>query len=381
MTRVAIEKVEVGGRTPIYEQAYTACSVANGHVITDGCDGYEIEVINDDTTDDVVVTATRIACPLCDASTEPTEYDPLTPPTAPVIALDEVSGNVTAGTHSVKVSFVTADGESLPSAKSNVVTADGTHQKLTTTVPVSLHAAVTARNVYMSEAGDAGPWKLAGTVADNTTGTLQINVADGSLTTSAPTADTALPLSVGSVTVAAGERGRMGPFPASLYGQGTTGQDLYLTVSGDGADNSAVLAVPCLPFTATPSTPDTSRVVGDEAVIAKVTPPERAGDDDEAPTALDNVNGMVVVGGCDDYYLQIKNDHISDALTVTAGRVACPVCGYGTDPSGMGAVVVAAGDTGYLGPLPASLYGQGATLTDLYLTASHGSGTIVALPA
>jgi hypothetical protein len=379
-TKVELEQVSVSGRTPIAEQAYTPCSVANGHIVTDGCDGFEVEVINDDSTDSVTVVATRVACPLCLATADPTIYETLAPPAAPSIALEEATdGLVTPGSRSVKVTFLTADGESLPSAKSNVVTADSSHEKILTTLDISTDARVTARGVYMSEAGDAGPWKLVDTVDDNTTVSFEINVADGSLTDAAPTTDDALPVLQGTLTVAAGERGRFGPFPASLYGSGTSGNDLYLSVSGDGADNSSLLAVPCLPYVATPAAVDLTREVDTETAVASVTPPARAGDEDEAPTAL--AASMVMVGGCDDFYFQVRNTDGANPLTVAAERVACPVCGYGTDPSGQGSITVAHGDTGYLGPLPASLYGQGATGTDVYLTSTTTTGTIVALPA
>ena len=118
-------------------------------------------------------------------------------PTTPVVAAlaGAGAGNVTNGTHSYKVTFVTAHaGESGPTATSNVVnvTNNAVDGKVNLTgVPLG-SAAVTSRKIYRTTTGDVTPYKLVGTIADNVTTTFQDNVADGSLGASAPTGATFL---------------------------------------------------------------------------------------------------------------------------------------------------------------------------------------------
>ncbi len=103
------------------------------------------------------------------------------------------AGNVDDGTHSYKVTFVTAEGETDPNIKSNVVTvADkATDGKVDLTSiplgPTSGGPTVTDRKIYRTVAGDTGDWKLLTTIADNTTTIYTDNTADGSLGAAAPT--------------------------------------------------------------------------------------------------------------------------------------------------------------------------------------------------
>lgn len=102
---------------------------------------------------------------------------------------------VTAGTHSYKVTFVTAGGETEAGSVSNTVTtAAGNLQVNITALPVSDYPGVTSRKIYRTAAGNAitGPWLLQSTISDNTATTATDNVADGSLTTTAPTSNTAI---------------------------------------------------------------------------------------------------------------------------------------------------------------------------------------------
>lgn len=116
-------------------------------------------------------------------------------PTAPTAALASPAapGNVTDGLHSWKVTYVTANGETTPSAASGQVTVadQATNGQVTITIPVSPDYGVTARKVYRTVAGDAGSYLLVGTVANNTATTFTDNVADGSLGAAAPSANTA----------------------------------------------------------------------------------------------------------------------------------------------------------------------------------------------
>ncbi len=103
------------------------------------------------------------------------------------------AGNVDDGTHSYKVTFVTAEGETDPNIKSNVVTVadkatDG--QVNLTSIPLgptSGGPTVTDRKIYRTVAGDTGNWKLLTTIADNTTTTYTDNTADAGLGADAPT--------------------------------------------------------------------------------------------------------------------------------------------------------------------------------------------------
>lgn len=113
--------------------------------------------------------------------------DQVTAPGAPVAALAGLgAGNVNNGTHSYKVTFVTAVGETEAGTASNVVTTSGGNgQVALSSIPVSSSALVTARKIYRTEAGGVD-YKLLTTIANNTATTFADNVADGSLTTAAP---------------------------------------------------------------------------------------------------------------------------------------------------------------------------------------------------
>lgn len=94
------------------------------------------------------------------------------------------------GTYLCCVTFVTAAGETLPSAEVQVVVSS---QKISWSgIPVSSGlSGVTARKLYRTAAGGAaGTEKLVATIADNTTTTYTDNVADGSLGAAVPTVDT-----------------------------------------------------------------------------------------------------------------------------------------------------------------------------------------------
>jgi hypothetical protein len=98
------------------------------------------------------------------------------------------AGNVDNGTHSYKVTFVTALGETEAGTVSNIVTvADKTvNGKVALTSIPTGDGTVTQRKIYRTVAGDAAPWKLLTTLADNTTTTYTDNTADASLGANAP---------------------------------------------------------------------------------------------------------------------------------------------------------------------------------------------------
>lgn len=116
-------------------------------------------------------------------------------PGAPTAALAGAgAGNVEAGAHSYKVTFVAGSTETEGGAKSSPVTVvdkavDG--KVALTNIPVSTDSGVTARKVYRTIA-DADPtvaanFLLLTTIANNTATTFTDNVADGSLGAAAPT--------------------------------------------------------------------------------------------------------------------------------------------------------------------------------------------------
>lgn len=135
------------------------------------------------------------------------------------------AGNVNNGDHSYKVTFVSPAGESVASAKSNVVTtAAGDGQVALTDVPVG-PAGTTDRNIYRTDAGDAAPWKLIGTIADNVTTTFADNIADGA--GAAAPADTG---AAAQVTIPVGPTG-------------TVSRKVYRTDAGDGGNHKLVATV------------------------------------------------------------------------------------------------------------------------------------------
>lgn len=115
----------------------------------------------------------------------------LTPPTAPTAGTPTAGGSVTAGTHTYKVTFVNATGESLPSVASSSITAVTTTGQ---TVPLTDIATgptgTVSRKIYRTVAGNTGNYKLLTTIADNTTVIFSDTIADGSLGADAPTVDT-----------------------------------------------------------------------------------------------------------------------------------------------------------------------------------------------
>ena len=130
------------------------------------------------------------------------------------------AGNIENGTHSYKVVFVSPTGDTLPSAKSNVVTVvDKTlqGQVALTAIPVGPTGTV-SRKVYRTVATDVAPWKLLATIANNVDTTYTDNTADGGLGANAPVADAGkVKVSVGNIPV--------GPV-------GTTARKLYRTLTG-----------------------------------------------------------------------------------------------------------------------------------------------------
>jgi|GEM_PF-7070649 hypothetical protein len=106
---------------------------------------------------------------------------------APALVSDSTPGQVTAGAHSLAVTFVTASGETSASPLSAPVTADASHTKINANnIPIGPYG-VTQRKLYMTTAGGgAGTLGLVTTINDNTTTTAVITTPDGSLGAAPP---------------------------------------------------------------------------------------------------------------------------------------------------------------------------------------------------
>lgn len=109
-------------------------------------------------------------------------------PTAPTVALVTAAGNVTAGAHRVLWTFVTTDGETEAGIASASVTTDGAHGQIDSSVPIG-GTAVIARRGYMTAAGGSTFLRIV-EIADNSTTTYRINIADAGLGVQAPTVNT-----------------------------------------------------------------------------------------------------------------------------------------------------------------------------------------------
>lgn len=144
-------------------------------------------------------------------------------PTTPSGALAGAAGNLSNGDYKLKVTYVTAEGETLPSTESSAVTvADNTVDgQIDWTFPVSTNQLVTSRKLYRTIAGGSA-FKLLTTIANNTGTTYTDNTADGSLGADAPTAAT-----VQSAVVETSST------TAKIVGQAESATTIRLALSGE----------------------------------------------------------------------------------------------------------------------------------------------------
>ena len=107
------------------------------------------------------------------------------------LASPAVAGNVTAGAHRYRATFVTADGETETGTVSAAVTVSdaAVNGKVALTAIPLGSSAVTARKLHRTAAGGS-TFLLLATLADNTTTTYTDNIADASLGAGAPSANT-----------------------------------------------------------------------------------------------------------------------------------------------------------------------------------------------
>lgn len=150
-------------------------------------------------------------------------------PNAPTAALAGAgAGNVDNGTHSYKITYVTASGESIGSPASNVlnVTDNSTNGQVALTGIGKGNGNVTARKIYRTVAGDTGAYMLVGTLNDNSTTTFTDNVADSSLGADIPTDNTTL-----DTTIRTNSAGTFLPNNYSLNLAGTDGNNGVLSIT------------------------------------------------------------------------------------------------------------------------------------------------------
>jgi parallel beta-helix repeat protein len=119
-------------------------------------------------------------------------FTKLSSPGALTVGTPSAGGAVTIGTHSYKVTFVTANGETTGGTVSSQVnvTTGGTQTVPLTAIPTG-PAGTTQRKIYRTVAGDTGNYLLLTTLADNSTTTYNDTTADGSLGAAAPASNTA----------------------------------------------------------------------------------------------------------------------------------------------------------------------------------------------
>lgn len=139
------------------------------------------------------------------------------------------AGNVEDGAHGYKVTFVTSEGESLPSSAVSVTVADKTTngKVALSAIPISKLSDVTSRKVYRTVAGGS-TYKLLATISDNTTTTYTDNIADASLGADSPTVNTMLSYDIIKLTERTNDR----PIPIIPY-------DEFIGIYPDPTANSA----------------------------------------------------------------------------------------------------------------------------------------------
>jgi len=118
--------------------------------------------------------------------------------TPPVISAGTSPG--LTGTYEYVVTFVTADGETLPSNPSNFLAVSNVKVNLTG-IPTGAAGLVTKRRLYRDKNG-TGTYRFVAEIADNTTTTYTDNIADATVAAAqaAPTVDSATVVTVNAVS-------------------------------------------------------------------------------------------------------------------------------------------------------------------------------------
>lgn len=115
------------------------------------------------------------------------------PSTVAVAGTPTAGGSCTVGTHSYKVTFVTAgdNQQTTPNSASNIITCvGGTGQTVPITSIPTGPLGIIARKLYRTVSGNGGSYLLLTTINDNTTTGFSDTIADGSLGAAAPVSNT-----------------------------------------------------------------------------------------------------------------------------------------------------------------------------------------------
>jgi len=114
----------------------------------------------------------------------------LSAPIAPIANTPVSGGNITPGTHSYKIVYITTFGDltTTTGAASNQINAvTGTGQTVTVSnIPIGPQNIVTARQIYRTKTGDSGNYYLLATIKDNINTTYVDTIDDSQLTIVAP---------------------------------------------------------------------------------------------------------------------------------------------------------------------------------------------------
>jgi hypothetical protein len=163
--------------------------------------------------------------PYSEVSLNGQQFAKLSTPGAPSVGSPTTGGSVDIGTHSYKVTFVTANGETTGGTASGTVnvTTSGTQTVPLTAIPTGA-TGTTARNIYRTVAGNTGNYLLVGTINNNTTTTFNDTVADASLGVAAPSSN--------SATTSTNN--------ASLSWNAVTGATSYRIYRGTSSNNESV---------------------------------------------------------------------------------------------------------------------------------------------
>ncbi|MFB3883533.1 MAG: hypothetical protein ACE149_19885 [Armatimonadota bacterium] len=112
---------------------------------------------------------------------------PLALPGAPTLAL-AAGTELGIGLYQYAITFVTANGETIPGAQAEITTTSGNQRVQLSSIPIG-PGGPTARRIYRSAVG-GGQKKLVATIADNMTTAYLDQIADAGLGANAPTLNT-----------------------------------------------------------------------------------------------------------------------------------------------------------------------------------------------
>ena len=155
-------------------------------------------------------------------------------PTAITSAINATAGNLN-GTYEYRVSFLTVAGETLIGDISAPV--QPANQKVDLTLIPIGGPGTTGRKIYRRKDG-IDPFKLVTTLADNVTTVYTDNIAEASLTTPAPTLDTAHRVTVDAESVEIGAGGNAVPGAINLLVDVPTGlTDVINLAAFTGGEN------------------------------------------------------------------------------------------------------------------------------------------------